>query len=156
MDFCYVLSGWECSATDSAVYDNARGKDFATPNGKYYLVDVGYPNCDQLVVPYRGVCYHLREWKQGHQQPQDVKQLFNVWHSQLWNVIKHIFGVVQKRFLMMWYELQLPITYQSKAILAMLALYNFIHANDLSDFNETAGEDLIGVDNMEYAAHTDG
>jgi hypothetical protein len=62
MLFCYVLSGWEGSAADSTIFDDARGKDFSIPKGKFYLGDAGFPCCDALLVPYRGVRYHLREW----------------------------------------------------------------------------------------------
>ena len=60
--FTYILSGWEGSAADSQVYDDARRTDFAIRPGKYYLADAGFPACDHLLVPYRGVRYHLKEW----------------------------------------------------------------------------------------------
>jgi len=60
--FLYVLSGWEGSAADSLVFHNARFTSFPIPQGKYYLADAGFPLCDQLLVPYRGVRYHLAEW----------------------------------------------------------------------------------------------
>ena len=62
MCFCYVLSGWEGSAADSAIFDNARGEDFLIPKTKFYLGDAGFPCCDTLLVPYHGVQYHLQEW----------------------------------------------------------------------------------------------
>jgi hypothetical protein len=63
--FVYILSGWEGSASDSLVYQDARATDFKIPEGKYYLADAGYPNTDSLMVPYRGVRYHLKEWGNG-------------------------------------------------------------------------------------------
>lgn len=60
--FVYVLSGWEGSASDSLVYQDAKITDFKIPDGKYYLADAGYPNTDSLLAPYRGVRYHLKEW----------------------------------------------------------------------------------------------
>jgi hypothetical protein len=39
--------------------------DFQVPAGKYYLADAGYPLCDKLLVPYRGVRYHLAEWSRA-------------------------------------------------------------------------------------------
>jgi len=27
-----------------------------------YLADADFPHCDQLLIPYRGVRYHLAEW----------------------------------------------------------------------------------------------
>ena len=62
MRVCYVLSGWEGSAADGTVYDDARQKDLPIPTGKYYLADAGFAGCDSLLVPYRGVRYHLKEW----------------------------------------------------------------------------------------------
>jgi hypothetical protein len=62
MRFCYILSGWEGSAADSKIFDDVQGKDFSIPRGKFYLGDAGFPCCDALMVPYRGVHYHLHEW----------------------------------------------------------------------------------------------
>jgi hypothetical protein len=54
--FCYLLAGWEGSATDSRIFQDARRNgNFAIPPGKYYLADAGFPNCNTLLVPYRGV-----------------------------------------------------------------------------------------------------
>jgi len=62
MMFAYVLPGWEGSAADSQIFDDAHAEDFTILEGWYYLADTGYPNCDTLLVPYRGVQYHLKEW----------------------------------------------------------------------------------------------
>ena len=62
MHFCYVLSGWEGSAADGLVFEDARKHTFTIPKGKYYLADAGFGTCDALLVPYCGVCYHLKEW----------------------------------------------------------------------------------------------
>ena len=61
MQFCYVLSGWEGSAADGRVWDDARRNDFAISPGTYYLADAGFPTCHSLLVPYRGERYHLKE-----------------------------------------------------------------------------------------------
>ena len=62
MRFCYILSGWEGSATDGRIFDDARQKNFAIPNGSYYLADAGFMTCNALIIPYRGTRYHLKEW----------------------------------------------------------------------------------------------
>src|ERR1700678_579156 len=64
--FVYCLTGWEGSATDARVYEDAREHDLHIPPGKYYLADAGYPNCPELLVPYRNVRYHLAEWGRAH------------------------------------------------------------------------------------------
>ena len=62
MMFAYVLPGWEGSTTDGQIFDDAHTEDFTILEGQYYLADAGYLNCDVLLVPYRGVRYHLKEW----------------------------------------------------------------------------------------------
>ena len=65
MKIVYVLSGWEGSASDSRVFNDARTSDFRVPPDRYYLGDAGYGNSDAVMVPYRGVRYHLKEWGSG-------------------------------------------------------------------------------------------
>ena len=60
--FLYFVSGWEGSAADASLYADARFTDLKIPNGKFYLADAGFGACDHLLVPYRGVRYHLAEW----------------------------------------------------------------------------------------------
>jgi hypothetical protein len=55
----------EGSAADACVYYHARIKDFNIPTRKYYLADVGFGACDELLVPYHNVHYHLAEWGRG-------------------------------------------------------------------------------------------
>ena len=62
LKFTYSLTGWEGSATDARVYEDACAYDFQIPRGKYFLADAGYPLRCGLLVPYRGVRYHLAEW----------------------------------------------------------------------------------------------
>ena len=65
MNFVYTLCGWEGLAADAHVYEDAISTDFIIPPGKYYLADAGFPLCEQLLVPYRGVHYHLKEWERA-------------------------------------------------------------------------------------------
>jgi hypothetical protein len=58
----YFLCGWEGSASDSAIFAKAQRLDFSIPPGCFYLGDAGFPLCNTVLVPYRGVRYHLREW----------------------------------------------------------------------------------------------
>ena len=62
MKIIYMLSGWEGSASDSRVFEDAQALDFRIPPDRYYLGDAGYTNSDAVMVPYRGVRYHLKEW----------------------------------------------------------------------------------------------
>jgi hypothetical protein len=62
LKFMFALTGWEGSATDSRLWGEARNNGLDIPLGKYLLADLGFPSCPQLLVPYRGVRYHLAEW----------------------------------------------------------------------------------------------
>lgn len=59
--FCYVYAGWEGSAHDARVLNAAILEDFKIAQGWYYLADAGYPLVDHLMVPYKGITYHLQE-----------------------------------------------------------------------------------------------
>jgi hypothetical protein len=61
LNFTFISSGWEGSATDARVLRSALLAGFRVPKGKYYLVDGGiYANTPSFLAPYRGVRYHLK------------------------------------------------------------------------------------------------
>ena len=62
LEFMYTLTGWEGSATDAQVYNDAATTDLHIPASKYLLADGGYAHSRQLLIPYRHVQYHLAEW----------------------------------------------------------------------------------------------
>ena len=62
LQFVYALTGWEGSATDARIYEDAESSDLDISEGKYYLADAGFPLCNKLLVPYHNVRYHLAEW----------------------------------------------------------------------------------------------
>lgn len=68
MRFLYIVSGWDGSVADGTMYSQARFADLRIPAGKYYLADAGFGICDSLLVPYRGVRYHLAEWGRANQR----------------------------------------------------------------------------------------
>ena len=127
MLFHYVLPGWEGSAHDAKVLQDAiNNRGFTIPKGKYYLADAGYFNCDFLLIPYVGVRYHLKEQKNAGLKPENEKELFNLRHSQLRNVVERIFGVLKRRFLSMDSGAEFDISTQIQTQFGLTALYNFI------------------------------
>ena len=67
--FAYILPGWEGSANDSRVLQDAEYRHgFIIPKGKYWLGDAGYPSSDTVMTPYRGVRYHLCEQRLAAQK----------------------------------------------------------------------------------------
>ena len=63
--FVYALCGWDGSVADATLWRDAVTNDIRVPPNRYLLGDAGFPSCDALLVPYRGVRYHLREWHEG-------------------------------------------------------------------------------------------
>jgi len=64
--------------------------------GKYYLGDAGFTLKGQILTPYRGVRYLLKEY--SRRGPQKARELFNHQHSSLQNVIERTFNFLKKRF----------------------------------------------------------
>jgi hypothetical protein len=62
MRFQYILSGMDGCTADGSMYNDARLSDLTIPEGKYLLADAGFGMCDSLLIPYRGIRYHLAEW----------------------------------------------------------------------------------------------
>ncbi|XP_024456314.1 uncharacterized protein LOC18099588 [Populus trichocarpa] len=96
MQFMFVWAGWEGSAHDTRIFleaiDNSNIKFPKPPEGKYYLVDAGYPNEYGYLGPYKGERYHFQEFRRRG-QPSGRKEVFNRAHSSLRNVIERSFGV---------------------------------------------------------------
>ncbi|XP_017628469.1 uncharacterized protein LOC108471348 [Gossypium arboreum] len=63
------MARWEGSAHDTRIFPDAiqdpKYKFSHPPNGKYYLVDSGYPQMKGYLRPYRDQRYHLPEFHRG-------------------------------------------------------------------------------------------
>lgn len=146
LEFCYILAGWEGSAHDDRVLEDALfNYDFITPDGKYYLADAGYHNTDYLLCPYRGVRYHLKEQVSAAQKPRTKEELFNLRHSSLRNAVEGIFGVTKRRFQIFNSPPEYTLKIQVQLIFAVTALHNFIRQKassaDLFDLEQQQAED---------------
>ncbi|KAL9812144.1 putative harbinger transposase-derived nuclease domain-containing protein [Arabidopsis thaliana] len=94
LEFIYVLSGWEGSAHDSKVLQDAltrRTIRLQVPEGKYYLADCGFPNRRNFLAPLRSTRYHLQNFRGEGSDPTNQNELFNLRHASLKNVIERIF-----------------------------------------------------------------
>ena len=133
--FVYILAGWEGTANDRRVLNDATNKGFIAPSGKYYLADAGYSTTLMTLVLYRGVRYHLKEQAQQASKLQTKQELFNLRHSSLRNIIELLFGVIKRRFRILQTAPEHPMRTQVGMIYALTALNNFIyhHNNSISD-----------------------
>ena len=127
MRFTYVLAGWEGSAHDGRVYEDAVARGFCSPaEGKYYLADAGYANRGMLLSPYRGVRYHLREIGAAGRRPRTKEELFNLRHSSLRNVVERTFGVFKRRWRIFDRPHEFSIKTQVKLVYGLVAIHNYI------------------------------
>ncbi|XP_054820818.1 uncharacterized protein LOC129319776 [Prosopis cineraria] len=100
MCFTFVIAGWEGTAHDARVFDNAISTPSMhfphPPSGKYYLVDSGYPTLNGYLDPYRCERYHLPDFRRvaGFANNNEV---FNYYHSSLRCTIERTFEVWKNR-----------------------------------------------------------
>ena len=127
MQFVYILAGWEGSAHNSRVLSDAQATGgFTTIQGRYWLGDAGYGNSEFILSLYRGVRYHLKEVQQASLKPENAKELFNLRHSSLLNVIERIFGVVKRQWQILGGKgCEYSIETQIDLLCALIGLYNF-------------------------------
>jgi len=57
------------------MYFDSRTTDLKVQPGKYYLADARFPLASTLLIPYRGVQYHLAEW--GRADLQHVSKFYH-------------------------------------------------------------------------------
>jgi hypothetical protein len=132
--FQYALVGWEGTAHDGRVFDDAMSnKGLPIIEGKYYLGDAGYALSRYCLTPYRGVRYHLKEWARGNERPMNKEELFNLRHASLRNAIERSFGVLKKRFPLLINMHSYDFPFQCDLVLCAIMIHNFIRSNQLYD-----------------------
>jgi DDE superfamily endonuclease len=110
------------------VINSAKVKIFEALPGRYYIADAGYSNTPMTLTPYRGVRYHLREQMQANIRPQNAKELFNLRHAALRDVVERTIGVFKHRF--RYSEAgrrNLPLRTQVEVTYASTAVHNSIN-----------------------------
>jgi hypothetical protein len=79
------------------------------------------------LTPYRGTRYHLKEWGQVENgRPANYKELFNLRHSSLRNVIERKFGIWKRQFKILREASEYPIDIQVRIITALGVVSNYI------------------------------
>ncbi|XP_020262996.1 protein ALP1-like [Asparagus officinalis] len=133
--FTYVLAGWEGSANDFRILQDALSRPqphgLKVYDGKYYLCDAGYPTMPGFISPYRGVRYHLKE--HSGKTPKNRRELFNLRHSSLRSKIESAFGTLKNRFKILCAKPHYPFPTQVDIVLACTILHNFIATVDPID-----------------------
>ncbi|ETV75948.1 hypothetical protein H257_09907 [Aphanomyces astaci] len=122
LKFTYVLAGWEGSASDGRVLEDALlNKGFVIPPGKMYL---------------------------GNQKTQSPKELYNLRHAQQRNCIERIFGVLKKRFRILVTAPEYLFPSQVNLVYALCAMHNIIDGleSDRHYLNKAERERYLGVE----------
>ncbi|XP_061349564.1 uncharacterized protein LOC133294826 isoform X1 [Gastrolobium bilobum] len=151
LQFIFIYPGWEGSVTDSrvlrAVLDDPDQNFPQIPQGKYYLVDVGYLNTEGFIAPFQGVRYQSYEYKGANQLPRNAKELFNHRHCFLRNAILRSFNVLKTRFPILKLAPQYSFQIQRDIVIAACVLHNFVRREERNDwlFSSVGG---VAVDEL--------
>jgi len=158
--FSFILAGWEGGACDGRVMMDAMGKGITMFPKRYYLADAGYALTLVTLTPYRGVRYHLKEWEKGRRKPQNAKELFNLRHSSLRNIVERAFGIVKKRFPLLTFMHSYSFLTQIDLVMCCFMVHNFIRLNqgfddEFDDWDPPVMEDDVEeADEMAYSNQT--
>lgn len=94
--FTYVMAGWERTAHDARLFDYALTRPDMKfphpPQGKYYLLDAGYPTPRRYLGPYISHRYHFPDFRRSSRFANN-NEIFNYYHSSLRTTIERTFGV---------------------------------------------------------------
>jgi hypothetical protein len=133
LNFIFISCGWEGSASDAGVLRSAISKGFSVSEGKFYLVDGGYANTSSFIAPFRGVRYHLNEFRRRRSSQSgyaNYKELFNHRHAVLRNHIERAIGVLKKRFPILKVGTFHPIENQIRITAVIVAFHNIIRGQN--------------------------
>ncbi|GJY47844.1 putative nuclease HARBI1 [Tanacetum coccineum] len=151
--FTFISVGWEGSTHDTRVFllaINNRSMNFPKPpEGKYHLVDKGYPDRKGYLVPYPKTRYHKSQFE--NEPPKNMKEAFNRSHSSLRSSIEISFGILKKRWKILGEMPKYSVETQHDIIIAAFALHNYIRNNDKEDKVFTTFEqhpDYMGCDEL--------
>ncbi|OAY69627.1 hypothetical protein ACMD2_17294 [Ananas comosus] len=147
----FFVLRWEGSAANMRVLWWACDRGgFTVPDGKFYLVDLGYANTDRFLAPYRGERYHLSQFDsttraRTHRNPKD---LYNHRHAQLRNVVEKTFDILKKRFKILNHAILFLYKVQCMIAMACCVVHNFIRRQQGNDmyFNEEIDQLSTGDD----------
>ena len=80
------------------------------------------------MVPYYRTRYYLKEQRLSGKKPENYRELFNLRHASLRNVIERIFGVLKRKYQILRTPSEYSIETQTRIILACCVLHNFVRS----------------------------
>ncbi|XP_023903578.1 protein ALP1-like [Quercus suber] len=128
MLFTFALPGWKGAAHDTHIF-----LDTIRKQGKYYVVDSGYPMVKGYLAPYKGISYHLQDFRRRGGSPRTRYENFNYAHPSLRCVIERTFGVWKNTWRIIRNMPSFPFHIQILIVSATMTLHNFVRLNDRDD-----------------------
>ncbi|KAL0010095.1 hypothetical protein SO802_005203 [Lithocarpus litseifolius] len=139
MQFTFVHSGWEGSANDSRVFEEA----ISDQKHGFPWPPTGLPIGTSFLPPHKSSRYHAQEFHSSGRRITSKKELYNYRHSSLRMVIERSFGVLKARFPILNLMPNFKPVRQRYVIVVCCALHNFIRMNSKSDeLFRTIGESV--------------
>ncbi|GMF20621.1 unnamed protein product [Phytophthora fragariaefolia] len=96
LNIAFIYPGAEGAAHDAMVLAHSKFLQ-NLPEHTYVLADAGNGLHHQVLTPYRGVRYHLKEFAEGTGRPLNGKELFNLRHAKARNVVERLNGCLKRR-----------------------------------------------------------
>ena len=85
------------------------------------------------LAPYKGISYHLQEFRRRGGSPRTRHKKFNHAHSSLRCVIECTFGVRKNKWRIIRHMPSFPFHIQILIVSATMTLHNFVRLNDRDD-----------------------
>ncbi|PLW24077.1 hypothetical protein PCASD_14270 [Puccinia coronata f. sp. avenae] len=149
-EFVYVLAGWEGSAHDTRVFNDATSKGLNIPNKRFFLADAGYGLQPGLMTPYQAVQYHLKEQASAGLHPSTRKELYNLRHATLRNIVERLFECFKRKFSILKSAPEIELSKQIRLVYALCVLWNFLQKHEtlesLLEENNNAEDTSEGPD----------
>ncbi|KAF3681648.1 putative ripening-related protein 6-like [Capsicum annuum] len=152
LKFTYVLAGWEGSAHDSRILNDALKR----PHGFQIPQDARYELRKGFIPPYHGIRYHLQKYSDC--PPQNEKELFNLHHASLRSSVERAFTILKRRFRVIDNEPFWDFKTQVNVVLASYILHNHIVDLDPNDtiIQEVDVEAAIQPRNVQITQNSQG
>ena len=93
----------------------------------FWIPNEGY------LAPYKGISYHLQEFRRRGGSPITRHENFTHAHSFLWCVIEHTFGAWKNKWRIMRTMSFFPFHIQILIVSTTMALHNFVRLNTRDD-----------------------
>jgi len=133
--FCFCAVGAEGSMHDSSVtYNSGFVSDYLSklPNRVFVLGDAGFPLIDgRILTPFKGVRYHLSEFGTGRTAPQNPRELYNLRHSKLRNIIERAIGWLKNRFRILRSSNAIDFEFFMNVIMCCCLVHNMINQDEI-------------------------